>query len=444
MWTISLHSVYKGSMSKLQQSHSYASKRNFIAWFIWGLAAAYFFSDYLARVSPGVMSHSLQMDFHASAAGLGLLSSFFYYPYILMQIPVGLMVDRYSIRRLLTTMALITAIGCYVFGVAPNLWVAALGRALIGFSAAFAMVSALKLAATWFPAERLGLLAGLTQALGMWGAAFGEAPVSFVMEQVGWRHTMYYMALMFLLLSILILKFVQDSPIDKKSSLAHRTIKPQKIKKSLSIILSNPQTWIAALYAGFIFAPTAVLAEFWGPSYLQYGRGLSQHAAAFANGLIFIGWGVGGPIAGWLSDKMGMRKPLMYFSAISGTALLFAIFYLPHLSQLTIFVLFFIYGATNIGVVIAYAVATEINPKKTVGASIAFANMGSIMIGAILQPIFGKVIEVSLGHKVIDISLLKHGDFFTAVSLLPLCSIIALILAYFLKETYCHSFDTQN
>ena len=444
MWTISLHSVYKGSMSKLQQSHSYASKRNFIAWFIWGLAAAYFFSDYLARVSPGVMSHLLQMDFHASAAGLGLLSSFFYYPYILMQIPVGLMVDRYSIRRLLTTMALITAIGCYIFGVAPNLWVAALGRALIGFSAAFAMVSALKLAATWFPPERLGLLAGLTQALGMWGAAFGEAPVSFVMEQVGWRNTMYYMALMFLLLSILILKFVQDSPIDKKSSLTHRTIKPQKIKKSLSIILLNPQTWIAAFYAGFIFAPTAVLAEFWGPSYLQYGRGLSQHAAAFANGLIFIGWGVGGPIAGWLSDKMGMRKPLMYFSAISGTALLFAIFYLPHLSQLTIFVLFFIYGATNIGVVIAYAVATEINPKKTVGASIAFANMGSIMIGAILQPIFGKVIEVSLGHKVIDISLLKHGDFFTAVSLLPLCSIIALILAYFLKETYCHSFDTQN
>lgn len=432
-------------MSEIPKDRSYKHVKSGLAWLIWGVAAAYFFCDYLARVSPGVMSRELQISFGASAAGLGLLSSFFYYPYICMQLPVGLLVDRYSVRWLLTSMALVTAVGCSVFGLANTLWVAGIGRALIGFSAAFAMVSALKLAATWFPAERLGLLAGLTQALGMWGAAFGEAPVAFVMSLVGWRHTMLLMASMFIILAFLIVCFVQDSPFKTKRSMGFNRNKTDSsamsIKQSLKQVLSNRQSWLVALYAGCLFAPTAVMAEFWGPSYLQYGRGLSASSAAFANGLIFIGWGLGGPLAGWLSDKLGLRKPLLYFSALLGTILLSVIFYSSQLSEITIFILFFVYGLTNIGVVVAYAVATEINPRKTVGASIAFANMGSILVGAVLQPIFGKVLELSLGHKVIDISQLTHQNFFVAVSLLPLCSILAIALTFFIRETHCHAFE---
>lgn len=412
------------------------SKPAFTAWFVWSLAAAYFFSDYLARVSPGVMSRALQIDFNVSAAGLGLLSSFFYYPYIAMQIPVGLLVDRFSIRWLLTIMAFLTAIGCSLFGLATGLVGAAFGRALIGFSAAFAMVSALRLAANWFPPQRLGLMAGLTQALGMWGAAFGEAPVSWVMQAVGWRHTMILMASLFVFLAILILQFVKDRPAD--SALANEPpISSPPVSNGLKQVLANKQTWFIALYAGFLFAPTAVIAEFWGPSYLQYGRGLTNHAAAFANGLIFIGWGLGGPLAGWISDRIGLRKPLMYLSALFGLALLMIILYWPTLSELQIYLLFFLYGMTNIGVVISYALATEINPSKTIGASIAVANMGSIAIGAILQPVFGKVLEMSLGRKVVDISTLSQHDFSTAVSLLPVCSIIAFIFVILVKETNC-------
>lgn len=433
-------------MSTVPLTRSTDNTKSFLAWFIWGLAAAYFFSDYLARVSPGVMSRELQISFNVSTAGLGLLASFFYYPYILMQIPVGLMVDRFSIRWLLSIMSLLTAIGCTVFGLASSIWVAAFGRVIIGFSAAFAFVSALRLATNWFPPSRLGFLAGLTQAIGMWGAAFGEAPVSLIMEQVGWRHTMLLMASLFIILSFLILRFVQDSP--KHYSVSATNLPHNKnvisIAKSLIIVLSNRQTWFTAIYAGLLFAPTAVIAEFWGPSYLQYGRGLSVHSAAFANGLIFIGWGLGGPLAGWLSDQMGLRKPILYFSAICGIAILSIIFYWPELSVWQIYILFFFYGVTNIGVVVAYAVATEINPRKTIGTTIAFANMGSIMIGAILQPVFGKILEMDLGHAVIDITQLQLHDFSRAVSLLPLCSILALAITFCIKETNCQSVTSSK
>ena len=152
----------------------------YFAWVVWGLAATFYFSDYLARVAPGVMHQSLQIAFGINEAGFGILTASFYVTYIIMQIPVGLTVDRLSIRGILTIMSVITAIGCCVFGMANSLLIASIGRMLIGFSAAFAFISSLRLATSWFPPVMLGLLSGMTQALGMLGAASGEAPVAYL------------------------------------------------------------------------------------------------------------------------------------------------------------------------------------------------------------------------------------------------------------------------
>src|SRR3990167_10835379 len=182
------------------------------AWVVWGLAATFYFSDYLSRVAPGVMHRSLQIAFGINEAGFGILTASFYVPYIIMQIPVGLTVDRASIRGILTVMSVITALGCVVFGLADSLAVASIGRMLIGFSAAFAFVSALRLATSWFPPAMLGLLAGLTQALGMLGASAGEAPLSGLVSVVGWRQSMFVMMAFFIALSWLLYRYVQDKP----------------------------------------------------------------------------------------------------------------------------------------------------------------------------------------------------------------------------------------
>lgn len=406
-------------------------------WLVWGLAALYFFSDYFARVSPGVMSRYLQQAFSTSAAGLGALSASFYYPYVLMQIPVGIIVDRFSVRWILVVMSLLTAVGCSVFGLAGSLMVASLGRALIGFSAAFAFVSALRLAATWFPPQKLGLLAGMTQALGMLGAAVGEAPVSSLVASIGWRHTMLVMAFEFIVLAGFIYQFVQDAPKGGKFGVKTPAVETLSIYESLKVILLNRQTWFNAMYAGFLFAPTAVIGEFWGPSFLQYGHGLSEHAAAFATGLIFIGWAIGGPIAGWLSDKMCQRKPVMYFSSVAGMVIMSVIIFYPNLSETAIYLLFFLFGLTNAGVGIAYAVSTEIHSKQVVGTSIAFTNMSSIFIGAMLQPMAGALLDFHAGSAADDITKLGLTDFQAALWILPFCGVVSLMLAFGVKETRC-------
>ncbi|HAF87341.1 MAG: MFS transporter [Legionellaceae bacterium] len=407
-----------------------------LAWVVWGLAAAFYFSDYLARVAPGVMHRQLQLAFGINEAGFGILTASFYIPYILMQIPVGLTVDRLSIRTLLTVMSLVTATGCVVFGVAPDLFTASCGRMLIGFSAAFAFVSSLRLATSWFPPAMLGLLAGLTQALGMLGAAAGEAPISFLVAHVGWRQSMYTIALLFVVLAGLLYQFIQDKPRKFKPHITHKTA-PVSILKSLKIILWHRQTWLNALYGGFLFGPTAVIGEAIGPAYLQYGRGLSAHSAAFATGLIFIGWGVGGPLSGWLSDKMGKRKPLMIISALCGIVLTSLFVFYPKMSSMLAFSIFFMYGLTNNGVALAYAVSTEIHERYVIGTAIAFTNMISIFVGACLQPLVGRLVDNVAGIRGYNVETLILADFQAGLSLLPICSLIALILALTIKETHC-------
>lgn len=405
------------------------------AWLIWGLAAAFYFSDYLARVAPGVMHQTLQRDFGINEAGFGLLTASFYIPYIFMQIPVGLTVDRCSVRNLLTLMSLFTAIGCCVFGMAGSLSSASVGRMLIGFSAAFAFVSALRLATAWFPPAMLGLLAGLTQALGMLGAAAGEVPVSFMVSAVGWRHTSFFMAIFFVFLAGLLYRFIHDSPEGRKHHF--HTAKKISIIESLKRVLSHRQTWINALYAGFLYAPSAVIGEALGPAFLQYGRGLSAHAAAFATGLIFIGWGIGGPVTGYISDKMGRRKPVMVISALAGIILTATLVYFPKLSTLQTYIVLFVYGMTNTGVAISYAVSTELHHRNVVGTSLAFTNMISIFVGALMQPVIGFFIDLAAGARSYHVEVLSLSDFQSGLKILPLCSLIAFILVLMVKETNC-------
>lgn len=410
--------------------------KGFYPWLVWGLAAAFFFCEYFARVAPGVMVPDLMKDFKVNALALGSLSAFFYYSYVSMQVPVGILVDRYGPHRLLTISTFIFGLGCVLFGVANNVYVAQAGRFLMGLSGAFAFVGSLKLAAVWFPASRFGLLAGLTQALGMLGASVGEAPMSISVAAIGWRSTMLVIAGIFVILAIAIGLIVRDRPAglpaDKNSLTTGRNI-----LAGLKVVLSNSQSWFNALYAGLVYAPTAAFAELWGVSFLVRTHNLDHHLAALGVGLIFIGWGVGGPLVGWWSDVIMRRKPIMLFSAATGLVIISLILYAP-LPQPLLFGLLFIYGISNTGVATAYAVSTEINTRAVAGTSLAFANMASVIVGAAFQPIIGAFLEGHWNGEFIDgIPVYSATDFRSAMILLPICMALGLISAFFVKETFC-------
>lgn len=405
-------------------------------WLVWGLAALFFFAEYFARVSPSVMVPELMKDFHVDAMLLGSLSAFFYYSYVGMQIPVGILVDRYGPRRLLTINSILCALGCLLFAQAASLYMGQVGRFLMGFGASFAFVGSLKLASVWFPASRFGLLAGLTQGIGMLGASVGEAPMSVAVAALGWRQTMQIITIIFIVLALCIYIIVRDKPSHFTTENEHLA-KGQSLLAGLKIILKNPQSWLNAGYAGFLYAPTAAFAELWGVSYLIKAYNISTHMAAFAIGLIFIGLGIGGPLVGWWSDTIGRRKNVMLISAILSLISLIIIIYVQ-VPLIILFIVLFFYGISNAAVATSYAVAAEINYRSISGTSMAFANMASVIVGAIFQPVLGWFLDLHWdGLKANGIPVYSIQDYKLALIALPICLVLAVVFCFSIKETYC-------
>ena len=406
-------------------------------WFIWGLAALFFFSEYFARVAPSVMVEPLMRSFNTDAFHLGSLSAFFYYAYVVMQIPVGTLMDRFGPHKLLTLMAGVSGVACLTFAHSHSLGGAEASRFLLGFSAAFAFVGALKLASVWFPSSKFGFLSGLTQALGMFGAAAAEGPVSVLVSHIGWRETMIFIGGFLIVLGFLIGVFVRDEPNSEEKHEQALAKKQYTILSGLWRVLKTPATWINAVFVGFLYAPTAAFGELWGASYLHRVYSIHTDVAASAVGMIFLGFGVGSPIAGWISDKIQRRKPVVLTSILGSLILMSIILYVPGIPVALIFVLMFLYGFFNVGVATSYAIACEITPLEIGGTSMSFANMASVIIGALFQPIIGWLLDLRWDHLVVHgVRYYAAGDFRFAMLTLPLCFIISLIAAAFLKESY--------
>ena len=411
-------------------------------WIIWGLAAAFFFVEYIARLAPSVMAPQLMEAFNIRALSLGALSAYFYYAYLSMQIPVGSLMDRFGPHRLLTVMAALCAGGCFLFAESSSLRMAELARFIIGFGAAFAFVGALKLATIWFSPTRFGLLAGITQALGMLGAATGAGFASVMVENIGWRSTMIAVGIALCVLAVLIGLMVRDDP---NSSPAEHPVKNSKPKdynliKGLGVVLSNPQTWINAAVVGLLYAPTAAFAELWGVSYVRGVYGISPEVSATAISMIFIGWGIGGPIGGWISDRIRRRKPVIIVSILASMLTMGSILYLPSMSVGLLFVLLFLYGISNVGVATCYALSCEINPRSVAGASMGFTNMASVIVGAAFQPVIGWLLDLHWDGKMLNgAPVFSAANFHSSVIVLPLCFIVCLLLTWKLKETYCEA-----
>lgn len=404
-----------------------------LAWFTWGLGAAFFFFEYTIRVSPSVMTDQLLRDFHISAYQLGIFSAYFYCAYIIMQIPVGTLVDRFSVRYCVGLASFVCATAGLLFAVTHTFAIGELSRFLIGLTGAFAFVGALKLANSWFSAKHFGFLAGATQALGMAGAAVGAGPLSYLVEHYGWRQSLALFCFLLMLVALLMLWLVRDEPVDVEWHAAPQ----QSILQGFAIVLKNPYTWLNAAIIGTLFAPTAAFGELWGPTYLAHVYHIDSEVAASMVSFIFLGWAIGGPLFGWLSDRIGRRKPIIIASALFSLVFITLILYSPWHATSLLFIFAFAYGMSNVGVATCYSVACEITPQQWVGTALGFTNMASIIIGAIFQPVIGYLLVLHWQGGYHDgVPFYAVHDYKIALAAMPVMLIICLVCSCFLRESF--------
>lgn len=422
-----------------------------IAWLICGLGAIFYCYEYLLRIAPSVMEHSLREHFTLSATGFGLLSAVYYYAYVPLQVPVGVLLDRYGPRILITIACLICVIGTFIFSSTSIYWVAVIGRFLVGFGSAFAFVGTLKLATIWLPEDKLAMVSGLAAALGTIGATLGDNLMDVFVLQVGWRETMYFMAYFGIGLSIVLWYGIRTHAGHQCEKGTIDTFRKSMV--DLCIISKNKQIWINGLFGCLVYLPTTVFAELWGIPYLRHGHGLTQGGAAFANSLLFLGFTLGAPLMGFLSDRLKRRKFPMLTGALGAATIMSVILYLPGLTELQIDCLMIALGLFYSAQCIVFAVGREVSPNEAAGTAMAMTNM-IVMLGAMfLQPLVGRLLDFSynrhaaavLNLESLPVDMLKQlytaQDYQFALSVIPLGIFIAAILTFFLKETHA---DANN
>ena len=184
----------------------------FLPYIICTLAAMFYLYEFVLQVSPAVMTNELMHDLKLNAAGFGAMAAFYYYAYTPMQIPAGLLFDRYGPRLLITVALLICSLGAFFFGLTNDTAWASAGRFFMGIGSAFSFIGSLVLISRWFPAKYFALLAGLVQMMSSIGAILGEAPLADVVHQFGWRHTIMYVSAIGIFLAVLVWLLVRDHP----------------------------------------------------------------------------------------------------------------------------------------------------------------------------------------------------------------------------------------
>ncbi|MBW6484773.1 MAG: MFS transporter [Syntrophobacterales bacterium] len=239
-----------------------------LAWFMWGLGAVLYLIGFFQRVAPAVITTELMHDFAIGATGLGNLSAFYFYSYVFMQVPTGILADRLGPRRLLAAGALVAGIGTLFFGLAPTLFWAGIGRLLIGGSVAVAFVGMLKLAAHWFAPRQFALATGMALFCGIIGAVSAGAPLRVLADLAGWRQIIVASALFTLGTSLAIWLLVRDDPALKGfTSYAHpaaEEARKSSVKEDLREIFRSRNTWLLCLIPGGVVGPILTFSGLWG------------------------------------------------------------------------------------------------------------------------------------------------------------------------------------
>jgi len=413
-----------------------------LAWLMWGLGALFYLMGFFQRVAPAVMTAELMRDFGIGAAALGNLSALYFYTYVAMQVPTGILADRWGPRRLLSLGALVAGVGTALFALAPGITAAGAGRLLIGGSVAVAYVGVLKLSNNWFPPRWFATASGMALFCGIIGAVSAGTPLRLLVDRFGWRSVLMLSALVTFAIAGAIWVLVRDYPHQK----GYRDPSPARtaaaddpgIAAGIAHVFRYTNTWLLFLIPGGIVGCVLTFSGLWGIPYLTTHYGLSPaRAAALTSGLL-VAWAGAGPLFGWLSDRMGRRKPLYIAGcgvSLAGWAVTLFCTHLP-IPALTAVLL--VTGFASGCMILSFAFAKESVPAHLAGTVSGVINMGVMAGPMLLQPLVGWILdrrwqgELVDGVRVYGLQAYRAG-FVLMITWLAL----SFVLIFFTRETHC-------
>jgi MFS family permease len=415
-----------------------------LSWTVWALGAVLYLFGFFQRVAPAVMTRELMTDFAIGAAALGNLSAFYYYAYVVMQIPTGILADRWGPRRLLTAGALVAGAGSLLFGLAHGFLWAGIGRMLIGGSVAVAFVGSLKIANHWFPPRLYAMVSGMALLFGTIGAVFAGAPLRVAVTAFGWRPVVVSSAVFAFLICVLTRIMVRNDPAERGyvsyagSQTQAKSFAGTGILAGLLEVFRYSNTWLLYIIPGGVVGCVLTFGGLWGVPYLTTAYGMPPTRAAALNSALLVTWAIGSPVFGWFSDRVGRRKlPFLIGWAVAVGAWL-VIVYLPGLSKGWVAVLLLVAGFFSGSMMTTFAFAKESVPTHLAGTVSGVVNMGVMTGPTILQPLVGWVLDRRWQGEMLEgVRIYSFQAYRAGFTLMVAWAVLALVLLFFTKETYC-------
>lgn len=325
------------SQSITVNSSTFVPRGDLMAWVVCLSAGLFFLYEFFQLNIFDVINQPLRDDFHIDATQLSWMSSAYLWADILFLLPAGIILDRFSTRTVILSAMFICVLGTVGFALTHSFILASFCHFLSGIGNAFCFLSCVVLVSHWFPPRRQALVIGSLVTMAFVGGMMAHTPFAYLYELFGWRKALLIDGAVGAVLLLWIYWVVRDKPEDSPAKM--NTNQGQVISGFIKA-LSNSQNWLAGFYTSFLNLPIMVLCALWGASYLQVVHHLPEMAASNVVSLIFMGSVIGCPLAGWLSDSQGRRKPLMIAGAIATLVTVIPLFLDIALSQTTLSVIF--------------------------------------------------------------------------------------------------------
>ena len=408
-------------------------------WLILGVVSISYVLSFFQRFAPAGIAQDLAAAFQTSSASLGVLAATYFYVYTLMQVPTGILADTLGPRRILALGGIIGGLGSFLFGFAPTLDVALLGRTLIGLGVSVTFIAMLKLVAVWFEESRFASIVGLCMLVGNLGSVLAGAPLSALAQASGWRGIFIGVGALSLVLGILCWLIVRDGPNASSAAPRPRFDRTVVISSLLSVV-KNRDTWPATLINTGMCGAFFTFAGLWATPYLMQVHGMARNVAASHLSLWFGGFAVGCFFIGTLSDRLGRRKPVLI-----GASHIYGAIWLIWLSCITMplsmsYALFALMGLSTAGFSLTWACAKEVNPPQLSGMSTSVANIGGFLAAALLQPLVGWIMdlgwqgEMVSGARVYSVAVWQQG-----LLIVCLAAILGAASSWWIRETRCRN-----
>ncbi|HEY0291838.1 MAG TPA: MFS transporter [Hansschlegelia sp.] len=397
----------------------------FLAWL---LCAIFYFYQYVVRSALGVMRDELTAAWGGN--DIGAMISAYYVAYALMALVAGVLLDRYGARRTIPFGILVVGVGCLVFA-QGSAAAGMIGFVMQAIGAIFAFIGSSYVAARYLPSRMLAAFVGLTQCLGMAGAAFGSKPVHMAIDpagyfQIGWQHVWVAFGVAGFVLAVAVWLIMPREKGDSPSH--HAELSVAGVLHPFRVVFSNPQSWIAGVVGGLLFIPTTIGALVWATAFLHDGQQMPMAAAASDAAMVPIGWVIGCPLLGFISDRIGRRKPVLIGGALVMLAAGLAAIYVPA-GTFPRYSVALVLGVASGAAMIPFSMMKEVNPSEVKGTAAGVMNFLVFLTTGVMSPFISRLM-VPTG----DAPLTLQG-FQTAFLPLVFGVVAAIVLSLFLRET---------